>query len=235
MENQYILDNLSEVLNRIRKACECCGRSPQEVRLLMATKTISPEIIKIAIAAGQQLIGENKVQEIRDKYQQLKDVPHEKHFIGYLQTNKINDVLKYGVSCIQSVDRWELAQKLHQKLLQAGREMEVYVEVNTSGEESKHGVAPTQAVALVQQLSQLNTLKVSGLMTIGKLTEDATQLRACFVLLRELKEEINSLKLSNVQIKELSMGMSTDLEEAIAQGATIVRVGSAIFGKRKYN
>lgn len=232
--SENILENLNAVLARIENACLRCGRNPKEVKLLLATKTVTPERIKIALNVGQQLIAENKVQEVKEKYEDLKNIPHTSHFIGHLQTNKIKDLLKYGVQCVQSVDRLDLAEKLHQKLLAEEREMDILIQVNTSNEESKFGVSPENTLDLVKEISTLSTLKIKGLMTIGLFSSDEERVRTCFQLLKNLQQKITNLNLPNVEMKELSMGMSGDLEIAIQEGATIVRVGTAIFGERIY-
>ena len=229
-----ILHNLQHVQARIDKACQAVGRDPKEVKLLLATKTVTPERIQQALAAGYTLIAENKVQELKEKYEALKATSHTNYFIGHLQTNKIKDILKYDVSCVESLDRYDLAEKLHQKLSQAGREMDVFIQVNTSGEESKFGVAPEEALALTQQVAQLPTLHIRGLLTIGLFSAEQDKVRKCFQLLKSIQQQIFALNLPDVQPYELSMGMSGDLEVAIAEGATIVRVGTAIFGERIY-
>lgn len=231
---ENIIHNLNVILKRIENACINAGRNPKEVKLLMATKTVSTDRIKIALQTGQTLIAENKVQEVKEKYEDLKNIPHTSHFIGHLQTNKIKDILKYGVQCVQSVDRLDLAEKLHQKLLAEEREMDILVQVNTSNEESKFGVSPENTLDLVKEISTLSTLKIKGLMTIGLFSSDEERVRTCFQLLKSLQQKITNLNLPNVEMKELSMGMSGDLEIAIQEGATIVRVGTAIFGERIY-
>lgn len=229
-----ILHNLQQVQARIDKACQAAGRDPKEVKLLLATKTVTPERIAQALSAGYTLIAENKVQELKEKYEALKAIPHTNHFIGHLQTNKIKDILRCEVSCVESLDRYDLAEKLHQKLSQVGREMDVFIQVNTSGEESKFGVAPEAALELVKQVAQLPTLHIRGLMTIGLFSAEEEKVRKCFQLLKRIQQEIIALNLPDVAPYELSMGMSGDLEIAIAEGATIVRVGTAIFGERIY-
>jgi pyridoxal phosphate enzyme, yggS family len=231
---ENIIHNLNVILKRIENACINAGRNPKEVKLLMATKTVSTNRIKIALQTGQTLIAENKVQEVKEKYEDLKNIPHTSHFIGHLQTNKIKDILKYGVQCVQSVDRLDLAEKLHQKLLAEEREMDILIQVNTSNEESKFGVSPENTLDLVKEISTLSTLKIKGLMTIGLFSSDEERVRTCFQLLKNLQQKITNLNLPNVEMKELSMGMSGDLEIAIQEGATIVRVGTAIFGERIY-
>lgn len=229
-----ILHNLTLINDRIKKACEQSGRNRNEVRLLLATKTVSAERIKIALENGHALIAENKVQELKEKYEELKDIPHENHFIGHLQTNKIKDILKYGVTCIQSLDRLELAEKLHQKLLAENRTMDVLIQVNTSNEESKFGVDPDEAIELTRKISHYSTLKIKGLMTIGLFSAETGKVRVCFKILKKLQQDIITENIPNVEMKELSMGMSGDLETAIEEGATIVRVGTAVFGTRIY-
>lgn len=230
--SEDILINLNTITERIAKACALSGRDQSEVKLLLATKTVPADRIKIALAAGQLLIAENKVQELKEKYEALSEIPHANHFIGHLQTNKIKDLLKYNVSCIQSLDRFDLAEKLHQRLLFENKTMEVLIQVNTSFEESKFGVSPEETIALTQQVAQLSTLKIKGLMTIGLLSAEVEKVRQCFRLLKDIQQQILTLRISNVEMQELSMGMSGDLEVAIAEGATIVRVGTAIFGTR---
>lgn len=232
--HQDILLQLEMILQRMQSACVRVGRSPDEVRLLLATKTVSADRIQVALQAGQTLMGENKVQEIKEKFDALSGTPHETHFIGHLQTNKIKDILKYDVSCVQSLDRLDLAEKLNEKLQQAQRTLDVLIQVNTSGEVSKFGIHPEEAIALTRQVAKLPHLRVKGLMTIGLFSAEMAQVRPCFRLLRHLKEEISTLEIPNVSMCELSMGMSGDLEVAIEEGATIVRVGTAIFGQRVY-
>lgn len=229
-----ILHNLRIINNRIQNACEKAGRNPDEVKLLLATKTVSAERIKIALENGQTLIAENKVQELKEKYEELKDTFHNNHFIGHLQTNKIKDILKYDVTCVQSLDRLELAEKLHQRLSAENRTIEVLIQVNTSNEESKFGVEPSQTIELTRKISELSTLKIKGLMTIGLFSAETEKVRSCFKILKNLQQEIIQENIPNVEMNELSMGMSGDLETAIEEGTTIVRVGTAVFGARIY-
>ncbi|MFT3947909.1 MAG: YggS family pyridoxal phosphate-dependent enzyme [Agriterribacter sp.] len=232
--SEEILKNIAEIKQRINVACEHSNRNPDEVKLLLATKTVSADRIKIALQAGNTLIAENKIQELKEKYEPLKDIPHTNHFIGHLQTNKIKDLLKYEVSCIQSLDRLDLAEKLHQRLQFENKTIEVLIQVNTSNEESKFGVNPENAIELVKQISQFETLKIKGLMTIGLFSAETEKVRECFRLLKNIQQEIITLNIPNVAMQELSMGMSGDMETAIEEGATIIRVGTAIFGQRIY-
>ncbi|CEN44885.1 conserved hypothetical protein [Capnocytophaga canis] len=233
--NQNITENINQIQARIENACQKVGRNPKEVKLLLATKTVNAERIKTVLNAGYTLIAENKVQEVKEKYDALKDIPHTSHFIGHLQTNKIKEILRYDIRCIQSLDRIELAQKLQQRLAYENKNMDVFIQVNTSNEASKFGIAPEKAIALVQEVAQFDRLHIKGLMTIGLFSAKSEEVRPCFQLLKNLQLEINGLNITNVDVSELSMGMSNDLEIAIEEGATIIRVGTAIFGKRIYS
>lgn len=230
-----IARNIAEIKYRIAEACSKTGRNPEEVKLLLATKTVSAEGIKEAFSVGETLMGENKVQELRDKFDDLQEIPHTKHLIGHLQTNKIKDVLKCNVACIQSLDRWDLAEKLQQRLEYEKKTIEVLVQVNTSYEESKFGLNPKEVLGFVEKVATLDRLKIKGLMTIGVFSEDTEKVRKCFQLLKKIQQEIVAQNIPHVEMKELSMGMSGDLEIAIEEGSTIIRVGSAIFGARNYD
>lgn len=225
-------ENLKTVRRQMELACQVSGRKIEDVKLLLATKTVPPEKIQVAIQAGETLLGENKAQELRDKFSLIQlDNGVEWHFIGHLQTNKVKEVVKY-VTLIHSLDRLKLGQALHQQLLKENKTMDVLVQINTSYEESKFGAAPETAVELVEQLAQLETLNVKGLMTIGKLNATNDETRHCFRLLRMIQAQVMEKKLSRVDMDILSMGMSGDFKVAIEEGATIIRVGTSIFGQR---
>ncbi|HEV7381989.1 MAG TPA: YggS family pyridoxal phosphate-dependent enzyme [Dyadobacter sp.] len=230
MENQ-ILSNLKSVQERILKACKDAGRNPDEVQLLLATKTVPAEKIRIAVEAGVCLTGENKVQELRDKAAGLAGLKIERHFIGHLQTNKIKDVLKYA-SCIQSLDRIPVAEELDKRLQKEGRSMDVFVQVNASGEDSKFGIEPGQAIAFVQEIQKFEALKIKGLMTIGLLDVEKEKMRPSLALLRKTRDNILEAGITGIETLALSMGMSQDMELAIAEGSNMVRVGTAVFGNR---
>lgn len=225
-----IISNLSVIRDRIHQACEHSGRPKEDVKLLLATKTVPADRIKIAIQAGETLIGENKVQEFKEKFEDLKEIPHQSHFIGHLQSGRIKEVIRYA-DCIQSVDSLELAEKLQKRLEFEDKSIDVFVQVNTSYEESKFGVDPDKALNLALDMQKLDRLNLKGLMTIGLFSAEANRVRKCFQLLKNIQVKILE---KGLDLHELSMGMSGDLEIAIEEGATIVRVGTAIFGKRIY-
>jgi len=231
---ETIVQNLQKIEQRIHSACKISNRKRDQVRLLLATKTVNPERIKKAFDAGYTLIAENKIQELKEKYDDLKDYPHTSHFIGHLQTNKVKEILKYNINCIESVDRLKLAQKLQNRLVYEDKTMDVLIQINTSFEESKFGISPENALDLVREVSKLDRIRIKGLMTIGLFSAETEKVRKCFRLLKEIQDQIIQENISNVEMKELSMGMSGDLEVAIEEGSTIVRVGTAVFGKRPY-
>jgi pyridoxal phosphate enzyme (YggS family) len=226
-----IEQNLAQVRRRIRDAVLRAGRSTEEVSLLLATKTVRVEEIRKAIRAGERLIGENRVQEALRKFDQLKAEGAVWHMIGHLQTNKAKDALRFA-SSIESVDRMPLVEKLDSLLQGEGKSVDVLIEVNTSGEQSKFGVDPDQFLPLLRQIARYQTLKVKGLMTMGPNVQDEALIRQSFRLLRECQRRGKEENLRGVELDCLSMGMSHDFELAIEEGSTLVRLGTAIFGSR---
>ncbi|MCZ2130331.1 MAG: YggS family pyridoxal phosphate-dependent enzyme [Bacteroidia bacterium] len=226
-----IVHNLKVVHQRIENACKKFGRNPADVRLLLATKTVEPERIRIAVEAGEKLIGENKVQELKDKDEVLSKLNIERHFIGHLQTNKIKEVIKYA-NCIQSLDRIDVAEQLDRRLQNLAKSLDVFVQINTSNEESKFGIPPDRAISFIKELKPFETLKVRGLMTIGLLDSDLEVMRPCLKLLKKTRDNVLSQGIEGIDSLLLSMGMSHDIEIAIEEGTNMVRVGSAIFGNR---
>jgi PLP dependent protein len=228
---EEIRANLAAVNRRIDAACIASGRDRTEVRLLLATKTVEPARVRVAIEAGAALVGENRVQEVRPKFEALADLEYERHFIGHLQSNKINALVPY-VSCVQSLDRLSLAKKLQTRLEREGETRDVLLQVNTSGEDSKFGMDPEALAGFATEVSRMDALRIRGLMTIGLFTVDVELARPSLRQLRQLGDQVRQLNLERATMDELSMGMSGDLEVAIEEGATIVRVGSAVFGSR---
>lgn len=236
-ENTEIQANLNAVEARIAAAAARAGRDPDDVRLLLATKTVDAARVAVAVNSGKTLLGENKVLEGEAKAVALDALkPEHKptwHLIGHLQTNKIKYALRY-VSCIQSVDRARLIEKLDARLQFEGRSLDIMLQVNTSRERSKYGVAPEDALNLARLAARYDTLRVTGLMTIGRFDSNPEVARANFRLLHSVREEILLAGIDRCQPRELSMGMSGDMDVAIEEGATMIRVGTAVFGAREH-
>jgi len=223
---------LARVRARIAAAELAAGRPAGSVRLLLATKTISAALVRAAIGLGVDLIGENRVQELAEKGPELAGLGVEVHLIGHLQGNKINAALRWA-TCVESVDSLEIATRLARRCADVGRVLDVLVQVNVSGEATKYGVVPAAATDLATQVAELPGLKLRGFMTIGLNSPDEGAVRAGYAHLRELRDAVVAqADPATAQATELSMGMSRDLEEAITEGATIIRPGTAIFGPR---
>ncbi|WP_166974868.1 YggS family pyridoxal phosphate-dependent enzyme [Brevibacterium atlanticum] len=229
-----ITANLDEVADRARAAAESSGRSGDDVRVLLATKTQPAEKIRVALEHGFTLIGENKVQEITGKADELADLDPETHLIGPLQKNKVNHTLRHA-QCIQSVDNLALAEKINNRLEVLETTVDAFVQVNTSREDSKFGVAPEDAEALITEIRSFDRIRLRGLMTIGLPGSSADEIRPSYSDLRELSGRLRDAGVLPAEAVELSMGMSNDFELAIAEGATMVRVGSSVFGARDYS
>lgn len=222
--------NYRNILNRIAEAALRARREPREIRLLAAAKSQSVEAIREAIAAGVTLIGENYVQEAADKKKAISDAI-EWHMIGHLQRNKAKLAVEL-FDVIESLDNLALARELEKEGAKRGKTVRAFVEVNLGAEESKSGIAKEQVNGLFQELGKLSHLRIDGLMTVPPFRENLEEVRPYFRGLRELRDELNGLRLANIQLKELSMGMTHDFTVAIEEGATIVRVGTALFGPR---
>lgn len=221
-------DRLHSVRERIARACERAGRRSNSVRLVAVTKTHPAATLQELIDLGVRDLGENRVQEIQEKVPGLSG-EYTMHLIGHLQTNKVGKVLPL-VQWIQSIDRLHLVDAIDKRREAASGEIQALVEVNTTGEESKHGCSPSDVRRICERVKESSVLRLRGLMTIGPLGGDETQVRKAFATLRELADSLNDLCTS----PELSMGMSSDFEWAIEEGATIVRVGSVLVGTRDY-
>ncbi|WP_267222876.1 YggS family pyridoxal phosphate-dependent enzyme [Dyella silvae] len=224
----YLAGNWASVRERVDAACHAAGRDPADVSILPVSKTFGPDVVRAAMALGLTRFGENKVQEIRSKAEALAGSGIDWVVIGHLQTNKAKDVARLA-SEVQSLDRLELAEALDRRLQHEGRAIDVLIEVKTSPEESKHGLAPAQLPAFLEALRAYQSLRVRGLMTLAVQSEDPEAVRGCFLQLRLLRDAARE---QGHDLTSLSMGMSGDFPLAIAEGATEVRVGTAIFGKR---
>lgn len=222
--------NLDAIRQRIAATCKDCGRDPATVRLVAVSKLQPATAVSAAAAAGQQLFGENYVQELLAKQEQVT-AALEWHFIGALQSNKVK-YLQGRVGLIHSVDRLSLAREISRQWGKAGEIAEILVEVHLGDETSKAGVAAPELEALVRQIAELPNLRIRGLMALPPYCDDPEEVRPFFRQLRQLAQQLAALNLPGVTMDELSMGMSHDFTVAIEEGATLVRVGTAIFGPR---
>ncbi|NHM25797.1 YggS family pyridoxal phosphate-dependent enzyme [Desulfofundulus sp. TPOSR] len=224
-----VRENLSHVIEQMTKAAKKAGRDPGSVKLVAVTKNVSVDIMREALAAGINAFGENRVQELVAKHPQLP-VDVEWHLIGHLQTNKVKYIIG-KVHLIHSLDSWRLAREISRRAQERGLTVEVLVQVNISGEETKYGLPPGEVRSFVAGVAELPGIRVRGLMTIAPLVSDPEQARPIF---RELYQMASWLKqeLPELPLDFLSMGMSNDFTVAVEEGANIIRVGSAIFGPR---
>lgn len=228
-----IQENIVQVQENIRRACARAGRAEQEVTLIAVSKTKPLSMIEEAYAAGMREFGENKPQEMRDKAKTL-ETPVHWHMIGSLQTNKIKYVV--GTACmIHSVDSLTLAAAIEKEAAKKELVMDILLEVNMAEEESKHGFSEDEVLPAVLQLSKLPHLRIRGLMTVAPYTENAEENRIYFRKMKQLLVDIKAKNIDNVFMDSLSMGMSSDYEVAIEEGATMVRIGTGIFGERDYS
>lgn len=221
--------NLDAVRARIDAALGRAGRAAGAVQLLPVSKTVNEDRIRLAVAAGCNTLGENKVQEAKRKWHNLSDLAVQWSVIGHLQTNKAKDVAQFATE-FQALDSARVAAALDRRLQALGRHLDVYVQVNTSGEDSKYGLPPDQAMDFLAGMPNFGALRLQGLMTLAVFSADTERVRTCFRLLRTLRDEARQRGLAGAG--GLSMGMSGDYELAVEEGATCVRVGQAIFGAR---
>ncbi|NCC43839.1 MAG: YggS family pyridoxal phosphate-dependent enzyme [Clostridia bacterium] len=224
---------LREVQNNILEACKKSGRDPQEVTLIAVSKTKPISMIEEAISAGQSIFGENKVQELCMKYDSLpKNLSW--HLIGHLQRNKVKYIADKA-ALIHSVDSLKLAQTIDQEGKKHNRIVPVLIEVNVAGEESKFGVSVEETIGLIEEVSKLPNVQIKGLMTIAPFVENPEENRTIFRKLKQLSVDIKGKNMNNVYMDILSMGMTNDYQVAVEEGATMVRVGTGIFGERDYS
>lgn len=224
-------ERLDGIRERINKAAEKSGRSGKDITLVAVTKTYEADVINEAIELGVTDIGENKVQEILRKYDSVKPVRW--HLIGHLQSNKVKYIID-KVSMIHSVDSIHLMDEIERQAEKKNKTMDILIQVNISGEESKFGIKPEDVYEILEYASKLKYVKVRGLMTILPKDDNKMNLKLHFVNIKRLSLDISEKKYDNICMDYLSMGMSGDFEEAIMEGADMVRIGSAIFGERKY-
>lgn len=228
-----VKENFDIVSAKVAAVALKSGRKPEDVKLIVVTKTYGADVVSEAVAAGAKAVGENKVQELIDKYETLGEIA-EWHMIGHLQTNKVKYAVKI-VNWIHSVDKYSLADEISKRAQAIGKRINVLIEVNIGEEDSKFGLQYADTAAFVREISELPGIAVKGLMTVAPYESDLELVRPVFAKLRQLRDEIEALQIPNVSMEHLSMGMSSDYEIAIEEGATMVRVGSAIVGARNYN
>jgi pyridoxal phosphate enzyme (YggS family) len=228
-----ILENIKEVQQNIQKACEKAGRNPEEVTLIAVSKTKPYTMIEEALKSGVLDYGENKVQEMCEKFEILpKDIRW--HMIGHLQRNKVK-YLVGKASLIHSVDSIRLAEQIEKEYAKADEIANILIEVNMAEEESKFGITANETEELIREISQFPHIRIQGLMTIAPYTDNPETNRGYFKNMKKLSVDISSKNIDNVSMSVLSMGMTGDYQVAIEEGATMVRVGTGIFGERNYN
>ncbi|KJS29064.1 MAG: hypothetical protein VR64_21790 [Desulfatitalea sp. BRH_c12] len=223
--------NLTEINTRIACAARRSGRQPEDVRLVAVTKTHPVAVVRAALNSGVTIIGENYIQEARAKFEEMAPAAVAWHFIGHLQSNKA----KYAVrmfDLIHTVDSVKLATELDRQARKAGKVQAVLVQVNLAGEATKSGISEQATRELLQELSTLRHIKVKGLMTLPPYFDQPEKARPAFAALRQLRDRIAACPIPNIEMRELSMGMTGDFEAAIEEGATLVRIGTALFGGR---
>lgn len=225
-----ISNNVQDTKNRIRQAVRACGRHDGEVRLLAVSKTWPADAVREAWRAGQRAFGENYVQEAVTKITALNDLDLEWHFIGPLQSNKTREVAEH-FAWVHSIDRLRIAERLSAQRPADLPDLQICLQINVSGEDTKSGIPPDEAAALAQAVMKLPRLHLRGLMCIPEPSDDPDVLRTRFRQLRELRDQLNA-NISGGRLDVLSMGMSDDFELAIREGSTLVRMGTAIFGSR---
>ena len=230
---QLVADNVAYIRSEMAEACHRAGRPADAVQLLAVTKTVSPEKINAAIQCGINQIGENRVQEYLKKRDDLMLEGVKTHMIGHLQTNKVRQIVGQ-VDMIESVDSLRLANAISERSETLQIKTPILVEVNIGGEDAKSGIEPENLEQLLHECSKLSGIKVQGLMTIPPILHTEREKREIFSKMYQLFVDIKGKKIDNIDMQELSMGMSGDFREAILEGATIVRVGSALFGERQY-
>jgi hypothetical protein len=229
-EFDYIKRNIEEVRRRVDIAAQRTGRNPEDIKIIAVTKTVSIEKINCAIDEGLNILGENRVQELCEKYDNVnRDCKWD--IIGHLQTNKVKYIVD-KVNLIHSVDRLELVQEIQKRAEKAGRIIDILVQVNVAEEESKFGLSLYEVKSFLKKINKFDAVKVKGLMTIAPFLQNIEAVRPVFRELYKIFVDIREENIDNIDMKLLSMGMSNDFEAAIEEGANIVRIGTAIFGKR---
>ncbi|MCX8129969.1 MAG: YggS family pyridoxal phosphate-dependent enzyme [Clostridia bacterium] len=232
-ENDFIKHNIEDIRKRVEKAALKSGRSLSDIEIIAVSKTVEPERINKAIEAGLKNLGENRVQELCEKYDILSE-ECKWHLIGHLQTNKVKYIVD-KVALIHSVDRIDLAREIDLRAKKAGKILDILVQINVAGEESKFGLSSEESLEFIKNVSKFDNISVKGLMTIAPLVQNQEEVRPVFRELRKIFIDIKRENIDNINMDYLSMGMSNDFEVAIEEGSNMVRIGTAIFGRRQYS
>ena len=233
LSEQEVAQNVESIVEEVRETAVKAGRDPKEIRVMAVTKTVDPVLVNAAIAQGITLLGENKAQELCAKYDSYHKYGVDIHFIGHLQTNKVRQIVD-KVCMIESVDSLKLAKEINKQCAAIDKVMDVLIEVNIGHEENKTGLYLEDLEELLQEASKMEHIKVRGLMTIPPVCENKEQVSEYFSKMNRLFVDIKQKKYDNISMEILSMGMSGDYPQAVEQGSTIVRIGTAMFGQRNY-
>jgi len=226
-----IRENLQDIREKITEACRRSGRDVSEITLIAVSKTFSPDEIRKAVSEGVVDIGESYVQELAGKHEKLKTEPIRWHFVGPLQRNKVKYLVDF-VHLIHSVESLKVCNEIEKRASRIDRNVDILIEVNTSGEPQKHGITPDEAPALFNEIAVFDHVHARGLMTMAPFVDDPDEARPSFKVLHDLRQRLLDEGVPDIQVQHLSMGMSNDFEVAIEEGATMVRIGSSIFGER---
>lgn len=228
-----IKENIDDIIKRKNEAALRCGRNPEDITIIAVSKTVDGSRAREAVMGGLENLGENRVQEIMNKYHELHDLPVKWHMIGHLQKNKVKYIID-KVELIHSVESIELAAEINKRSSQHNIISNILIELNIGEEESKFGINEDSVYDFVGSLEQFENIKIMGLMTVAPFCDNPEDVRWVFKKMKEIYDKISSMDLKNTQMKYLSMGMTNDFEIAIEEGSNIVRIGTAVFGKRIY-
>lgn len=228
-----IKENIEEIIKRKNEAALRCGRNPEDITIIAVSKTVDAMKAREAVMGGLENLGENRVQEIMNKYDELQDLQVKWHMIGHLQKNKVKYIID-KVELIHSVESIELAAEINKRSSQHNIISNILIELNIGEEESKFGINEDSVYDFVSSLEQFENIKIMGLMTVAPFCENPEDVRWVFKKMKEIFDKISAMNLKNTQMKYLSMGMTNDFEIAIEEGSNIVRIGTAVFGKRIY-
>ncbi|HCX61027.1 YggS family pyridoxal phosphate-dependent enzyme [Sedimentibacter sp.] len=228
-----IKENIDGILERIADVCERSGRNPDDITLIAVSKTVNADRAREAVEAGILNLGENRVQELTDKYEKLSDTEVKWHMIGHLQKNKVKYIID-KVELIHSVESIELANEINKRAEKNNLKVNILVELNIGEEESKFGISEESVYDFVKSLEQFENINVLGIMTVAPFAEDPEEIRWVFKKMKVIFDKLSSMNIKNSNMKFLSMGMTNDFEIAIEEGANIIRIGTAVFGERTY-